>query len=279
MTKFHFFRQTNLYCRRKIVGNLAVSSALGLDAFEESPIELRPSHTEDDLQVVIRAVYKQVLGNAHLLESERLSSAESLLRNGDVTVRGFVRLVAQSELYQNKFFFNSSAYRSIELNFKHLLGRAPNAQSEITEHVLIYNTHGYEAEIDSYIDSDEYTNSFGENTVPYFRSIRSQTGLKNVTFNRTFSLVRGSATSDAGCNARLIGAIASNLPTKIQALARGTGGYSNTSKRFRLTTIRPNCGVGMRGATATHEVSYEQLSQKVQNIQRTGGKILSITEV
>ncbi|MDJ0691764.1 MAG: phycobilisome rod-core linker polypeptide, partial [Xenococcaceae cyanobacterium MO_188.B32] len=74
-------------------------------------IELRPNATEDDLQVVIRAVYKQVLGNAHLLESDRLSSAESLLRNGDITVRGFVRLVAQSDLYKSQFFENSYQYR------------------------------------------------------------------------------------------------------------------------------------------------------------------------
>ena len=58
------------------------------------PVELRPNATEDDLQVVIRAVYKQLLGNAHLLESQRLDSAESMLRNGDITVRGFVRMVA-----------------------------------------------------------------------------------------------------------------------------------------------------------------------------------------
>ncbi len=38
-------------------------------------VELRPNATEEDLQVVIRAVYKQVLGNAHVLESQRLTSA------------------------------------------------------------------------------------------------------------------------------------------------------------------------------------------------------------
>ena len=37
-----------------------------------APVELRPNFTEDDLQTVIRAVYKQVLGNAHLLEGDRL---------------------------------------------------------------------------------------------------------------------------------------------------------------------------------------------------------------
>jgi len=54
-------------------------------------VELRANATQDDLQVVIRAAYRQVLGNPHLMESQRLTSAESLLRNGDITVRNFVR--------------------------------------------------------------------------------------------------------------------------------------------------------------------------------------------
>ena len=42
-------------------------------------LELRPNSTEDELQLVVRAAYKQVLGNIHLMESQRLSSAESFL--------------------------------------------------------------------------------------------------------------------------------------------------------------------------------------------------------
>ena len=55
--------------------------------FVSEPVELRSNSTEEDLQVVIRAAYRQVLGNVHLMESQRLTSAESLLRNGDITVR------------------------------------------------------------------------------------------------------------------------------------------------------------------------------------------------
>ena len=73
----------------------------------------------------MRAVYKQVLGNAQLMECDRLTSAESLLRNGDITVKGFVNLVAKSELYRSLFLESSSPYGLIELNYKHLLGRAP----------------------------------------------------------------------------------------------------------------------------------------------------------
>jgi hypothetical protein len=104
-------------------------------AFVSEPVELRANATEDDLQVVIRAAYRQVLGNAHLMESQRLTSAESLLRNGDITVRDFVRQVAKLDLYQSLFFNTNSAYQFIELNCKHLLGRPPLEQTEISEHV------------------------------------------------------------------------------------------------------------------------------------------------
>jgi hypothetical protein len=260
-----------------IIASLGVSASLGLDAFEGAPIEVRPNATENELQIVIGAVYKQVLGNAHLLDSDRLESAESLLRNGDITVRGFVRLVAQSELYQEKFFNNSSQYRFIELNCKHLLGRAPIDQTEISQHVQTYNEQGYEADIDSYIDSDEYTENFGENIVPYPRSIRSQTGIKNVGFNRMLNLLRGSATSDAGQPARLISDLGSNLPSAIKPLAKGIGNPNSTEKRFRITVSQP--GAGLKRGIITYEVGYAQLSSRIQGIQRTGGKIASITEI
>jgi phycoerythrin-associated linker protein len=70
-----------------------------------------------------------------VMENQQLTSAESILRNRDINVRGFVRAIAQSDLYRSLFFETSSAYRFIELNFKHLLGRAPLDQAEITNYV------------------------------------------------------------------------------------------------------------------------------------------------
>ncbi|MBW4660410.1 MAG: phycobilisome linker polypeptide [Drouetiella hepatica Uher 2000/2452] len=245
---------------------------------ETEAVELRPNATEDDLQTVIRAVYRQVLGNAHVLDNQRLTSAESQLRNGDIDVVGFVRAVAQSDLYRSLFFETSSPYRFIELNFKHLLGRAPQDQTEIAEHVLIYNTYGYEAEIDSYIGSDEYATSFGNNVVPYTRGNQTQDGIKNVGFNRTFALSRGFAANDVGRSARLISDLGGNLATKIVAPSQGSGAYSNLGKRFRIAVSKASFARVTQSAV-TFEVGYSQLSQKIRSIQKTGGKIVSVTEV
>ena len=263
------------------MGNLTRSATLGLDAFEGAAQELRPFATEEDLQEVIRAVYRQVLGNQHIMDSDRLSSAESTLRNGGITVREFVRQVAKSALYQSLFFHGSSQYRFIELNFKHLLGRAPQSQSEISEHVALYNSEGYDAEIDSYIDSEEYLSSFGENTVPYARGISSQVGLSNDSFNRMFSLLRGSATNDSSGTARLITSIAANTATAIKPPAIGNGAnYDNTGKKFKVTFSSSKAAARLyKLSRQTSVVSYSQLSRKVQSIHKSGGTILSITEL
>lgn len=242
-----------------------------------SAVELRSGFSEDDLQNVIRAVYRQVLGNAHLMESNRLTSAESDLRNGSITVRGFVARVAKSEVYRARFFENSSQYRFIELNFKHLLGRAPQDQAEISEHVLIYSVHGYETDIDSYIYSEEYESNFSENIVPYPRST-SQLGVKNVGFNRSFALYRGDASSSNGNQAKLISDLAGNKATQIAFPAAGGGTPGQLSKRYRITVARPGTGPRFRRSSVTYEVDYSTLSARIRNIQRSGGRILNIIE-
>lgn len=242
------------------------------------PVELRSNPTEDEIQTVIRAVYKQVLGNLHVMESERLTSAESLLRNGDISVRQFVNMVAKSDLYFSLFFESSSPYRFIELNFKHLLGRPPQDQSEISEHTRIYNEEGYDAEIDSYIDSEEYIQNFGENIVPYPRGAASLVGMKNVAFNRMFALERGNATSDRKKPAQLITDVAANMGTKISKPLSGCGLYSNNVKSFQIFVSKTGIGPTVRRSKTSYIVAYEQLSSKIKSIQKTGGKILKISE-
>ena len=245
------------------------------------PVELRNRQDDQDFEVIIRTAYKQILGNAYLLESERLDTAESLLRNGDITVRGFVRLIGQSELYRSLFFETSSQYRFIELNCKHFLGRAPLNQAEISKHVQIYNNLGYEAEIDSYIDSDEYLDAFGENIVPCPRTESNPQTIQNVGFNRTYALYRGYASSDNTTNkAKLIKDLAENLPTPIVFPKRGGGGTpGSNNKRFRIKATKASVGSLNRLSNQTFDVNYEQLNAKIKNLHRTGAKILSIEEI
>ncbi|MBW4675868.1 MAG: phycobilisome linker polypeptide [Desmonostoc geniculatum HA4340-LM1] len=267
---------------------LGQAARLGIEPYENSGvIELRPDRTEADVAVVIRAAYRQVLGNSYLLESQRLESAESLLQQGTISVRGFVLAIAQSELYREKFFYSSSQNRFIELNYKHLLGRAPEDESEISYHVELYNSKGYEAEINSYIDSSEYQESFGENIVPYHQGFKSQVGKKNVGYGRLFQLYRGYANSDRAQGqkqGKLTWEIAKNLASPIYPVSSGaltglsTGGRGEAYRIRVLQAASVNSTVVRRG-TAELIVPYEQLSSKLQQLNRKGSKVISITAV
>ncbi|MEB3294649.1 MAG: phycobilisome rod-core linker polypeptide, partial [Synechococcales bacterium] len=77
---------------------------LGIEPFASTaPVELRIHASDGDKQAVILAAYRQVFGNEHLMAAERLTSAESLLKQGNLSVREFIRALAMSELYRSKF--------------------------------------------------------------------------------------------------------------------------------------------------------------------------------
>ncbi|MEM6610928.1 MAG: phycobilisome rod-core linker polypeptide [Cyanobacteria bacterium P01_C01_bin.72] len=165
-------------------------------AIDSTKIKFVPGGSSQEAELAIRALYKQILGNAYVMESERFITAESQLKQGNITVREFVRRLAKSELYQSRFIYNCPRYRSHELNFKHLLGRAPDSYQETIEHSNTLDSQGYEADIDSYIDSEEYLSAFGEDTVPYYRGYNSLTGKSLLGYTNMLEMLDSASTSD-----------------------------------------------------------------------------------
>jgi len=178
---------------------LLQAPALGIDRFaNDRPRENRAHASVDERNTLIRAVYQQVLGQQHLMASERLAGAESLFRHGDLTVRELVRTVAKSGLYRKRFFESSNPYRFIELNHKHLLGRAPHNREEMLHHFTILQEQGYDAEIDSYLDSHEYQERFGQDGVPYIHGWDYSVGHEGRQFSWLMQLARGASASVKG---------------------------------------------------------------------------------
>jgi hypothetical protein len=259
--------------------SLVKAAQLGLSAFTEtSPIELWNGASEAEIEQVIQAVYRQVLGNTYVMENERLSSPESQLRNGEITVREFVRIVALSDLYRTRFIENCPAYRTIELNFKHLLGRAPESHEEMRMHGDILDKYGDEAEIDSYLDSDEYQDAFGENIVPYYRGYQSQTGKKVVGFTHLFKLLRGPASSDKdvvlGNYSRLNQSLIKNTPSGIipPSTVDTYGGLTDI-KKLLAQVLKPKIPT----QTQTYEKSLAQ-TRAYQDLQRQSAEQEKIIE-
>ncbi len=280
------------------------AARLGTSPFSDaSPLELRSNWTSADAENVVRAVYRHLLGNDYVMASERLVGAESLLKNGSITVREFVRSVAKSELYKSKFLYNNFQTRVIELNYKHLLGRAPYDETEVIYHLDLYQNEGYEAEIDSYIDSPEYESAFGENVVPYYRGFDFQAGQRSVGFTRLFRLYRGYANSDRsqveGNNTRLARELGQNGTSAIVAPSGDNDGWAYRSSvdakprtalggalvfgqkgqvyRLQVTGLRNPGYPQLRRSSTSFIIPYEQLTTKIQQILRQGGKIASVT--
>ena len=280
------------------------ASRLGVSLFDETPpVEWIPGLDSEGLESVIKAVYRQVLGNAYVMESERLAVPESQFKRGELTVRDFVRAVAKSDLYRSRFFESCPRYRNIELNFRHLLGRAPNSFDEMKAHSAVLDTEGFEADIDSYLDSDEYQDVFGQDFVPYIRGYKTEAS-NMVGFTHTFELVRGASSSSLKgsvngkkprLNALVINAVATpvvspssdgaafQVPADSSRTRHGVGASSNGKVyRVEVTSYRSNAVNRVskfRRANKVYMVPYDKLSQEYQRIHRQGGVIASITPV
>ncbi len=286
------------------------ASELGVGLFEDTaPFEYVPGRSEEEVESIIRAVYRQVLGNAYIMESERATVPESQFKRGELSVREFVRAIAKSDAYISRFFETSPRYRFIELNFKHLLGRAPNSFDEMKAHSAALDNGGWEAEIDSYLDGDEYQETFGENIVPYHRGYKSRPGQTMVEFTHMFAMLRGASSSDfkgslAGKTPVLNKNIIQGTPIAIVAPSGGTAGEgwafqeptlgsssrhgfgaSSEGKVYRIEVT----GYGSPGAVnrvskfrrsnKVYLVPFDKLSEEYKRIHKQGGKIASITPV
>jgi phycoerythrin-associated linker protein len=249
--------------------------------FNPNSVKLSAERSAEQVKTVIRAVYRQVLGNPHVMESERLTIAESQLADGSLSVRGFVQAVGKSEFYRARYFEQCAPYRFVELNFMHFLGRPPQSQAEISEHIGRCVTEGYEAEIDSYIDSAEYQTAFGEDCVPDNRGAVTAAGQSQVTYNRMFALDRGaSQISSAVKSSQLVYAVATNSTTKINRAATNLAGSGDASKKqFRILVQGSKSSHANRTNRKTYLVSGDNMTPQLKWVHQSSGKIVSITEV
>ena len=286
------------------------ASLLGVERFDsDAPLELLPGDDDAKKEQIIRAIYRQVLGNAYVMESERQLVLESQFKLGEISTREFVRRLAKSDLYRSRFFENCARYRYIELAFRHLLGRAPVDFQEMRLHAERLDSHGYDADIDSFLDSDDYQNNFGEWTVPFQRGWKTEACTTMQEFTWSFQLLRGNSSSSlkgdlAGKAAKLGGAAYQNLPLPVVAPSstQKQGWSFRPATNLQDSSTRLGAGAGSEGKIYRVEVTgyrannvrrisryiksnrvyfvpFDKLSQEYKRIHNEGGKIASITPV
>ena len=116
---------------------------------------------------LIEAAYRQIF--FHAFKSDREPFLESQLRNGQITVRDFIRGLVLSETYRNSFYDKNSNYRFVEQCIQRVLGRDPYNDREKISWSILVATKGIKGFIDALLDSDEYLENFGYDVVPYQR--------------------------------------------------------------------------------------------------------------
>ncbi len=100
----------------------------------------------------------------------RISELDSKLRNGEISVREFVRDLASSDIYRRRFYTPYPNTKVIEFLFRHILGRAPATQGEIQQYNKLLADGGLKAAVDEMVNTPEYAQYFGEDVVPYRRT-------------------------------------------------------------------------------------------------------------
>ncbi|NEQ81878.1 MAG: phycobilisome rod-core linker polypeptide CpcG [Moorea sp. SIO2I5] len=126
---------------------------------------LSPSEMDE----LIRAAYSQIFNEQQILKSNRQTFLESQLRFGQITVREFIRGLATSETFWQRNYQTNNNYRFVQMCVQRILGRQVYSEREKLAWSIVLATKGLKNFIDALLDSDEYLENFGDDTVPYQR--------------------------------------------------------------------------------------------------------------
>lgn len=138
---------------------------------DEQPIkytlETTPSGTE--LDDIIQAAYRQIFNEQQLIRATKQTALESQLRDGQITMRDFIRGLLLSDSFRRLNFETNNNYRFVELCIQRVLGRSVYNEQEKLSWSIVLATKGIQGFVDVLLTTDEYLDAFGEDTVPYQR--------------------------------------------------------------------------------------------------------------
>jgi phycoerythrin-associated linker protein len=165
-------------------------------------------------------------------------------------------------------------------------------------HFTILQEQGYEAEIDSYIDSPEYQERFGEEVVPYLHGFNYNVGQQGLQFSYMLQLTRGVGASVRGDllknQSRLNPSVHAEQPlpvvspnaagavfrkVSVDGVTRQGVGAGEEGRTFRVEITGFNNFKLHKRSNRVRFIPFDKLLQYQQQIHREGGKIASITPV
>ena len=126
-----------------------------------------PQHS--DVDDIIWACYRQLFNEQQIIQYHRQIPLESQLRSGQITVREFIRGLALSDSFRRLNYESNNNYRFVQMCIQRILGRKVYNNQEKLAWSIVIATKGLSGFIDDLLNSEEYLNNFGYNTVPYQR--------------------------------------------------------------------------------------------------------------
>ncbi|QIR39541.1 phycobilisome rod-core linker polypeptide CpcG [Tolypothrix sp. PCC 7910] len=126
-----------------------------------------PSATEMD--VLILAAYRQIFHEQQMLSSNRQIILESQLRTGMITVKEFIRGLVLSDSFRRLNYDVNNNYRFVEICVQRILGRTIYSDREKFAWSTVLATKGIAGFVTELLNSEEYLDNFGDDTVPYQR--------------------------------------------------------------------------------------------------------------
>jgi len=129
---------------------------------------LEKSLSREDQNFVIESAYRQIFFHAFKVDRDR--TLESQLRDGQITVRDFIRSLCLSDTFNRSFYNLNSNFKVARHLVEKLLGRTVHGKSEEIAWSAVLMTRGVKGMVDDILNSEEYLDNFGYDTVPYHRN-------------------------------------------------------------------------------------------------------------
>jgi phycobilisome rod-core linker protein len=133
------------------------------------------------IDTLIGVAYRQIFFHAFAADREKF--LESQLRNGQITVRDFIRGLCLSNTFTNSFYNLNSNYRFVEHCVQKILGRDVYSDAEKIAWSIVIGTKGRAGFINDLLNSNEYLDNFGDNIVPFQRRRVLPSGASELPFN------------------------------------------------------------------------------------------------
>ncbi len=152
---------------------LQLPAIYALAAESSQRFEMRPGLSGAEKAEIIRAAYRQVFERdiAKGYSQTPCSVAASQAIQGQISMREFIRALGRSKEYRQQFHDRFVNSRVVELAYRHFLGRGVSSLEEFRKSFSILSNQGLAGLVDVLVNSGEYAQTFGEETVPYLRDL------------------------------------------------------------------------------------------------------------